>query len=424
MRPYIILLITITILFFISCNTTEPLNNTGLTLKLEDVSCTEVWVQFTSTGLQLPNTLTLYVDDKVKETINLNTADTLLYVDSLLPNQTYKIAAAMEQSNNRSNEISITTMDTTSHNFTWQTFTFGEHSSSTLYDVAIIDENNIWAVGEIYMLDSLGRPDPNAYNAVHWDGIKWELKRINMLSSCNPVTYPPLKAIWAFSANNIAVTSGGSIGWFDGNANRTDCGIKSLLAGAINKFWGNSNNNLYAVGNAGSIAHYNGSGWTKIESGTTSILNDVWGIKNELNRTIVYCAASSFFVPGDKKILKITDAKVDSVNWNRDVRLYSAWTNNDNFLYVCGEGVFVYRFGTWQQINLPAITTNSIRGNDINDVFAVGSMGTIFHFNGISWKVISSYTQKENYRVDFKNNVVAVGGYYNGKGFVEIGRRN
>ena len=46
--------------------------------------------------------------------------------------------------------------DTTSHNFTWQTFTFGEHSSSTLYDVAIINDSSIWAVGEIYMNDSLG----------------------------------------------------------------------------------------------------------------------------------------------------------------------------------------------------------------------------------------------------------------------------
>ena len=45
--------------------------------------------------------------------------------------------------------------DTTSHNFTWETWTFGEHSSSVLNDVAIIDENNIWAVGEIYMNDSL-----------------------------------------------------------------------------------------------------------------------------------------------------------------------------------------------------------------------------------------------------------------------------
>ena len=103
-----------------ACNTTEPppVNEYSLNLKLEDVSCTEIWLQFTSTGLELPNTLILYVDDQVNETINLSTEDTLLYIDSLLPNKTYKILAAVQQSNNESNELNITTMDTTSQNFT------------------------------------------------------------------------------------------------------------------------------------------------------------------------------------------------------------------------------------------------------------------------------------------------------------------
>lgn len=62
-------------------------------------------------------------------------------------------------------------MDTTSHNFTWQAFEFGKQTNvSRLFDVAIINENDIWAVGEIYMNDSLGNPATNAYNAVHWDG--------------------------------------------------------------------------------------------------------------------------------------------------------------------------------------------------------------------------------------------------------------
>ncbi|GAB6283729.1 MAG: hypothetical protein STSR0008_25320 [Ignavibacterium sp.] len=46
-------------------------------------------------------------------------------------------------------------MDTTSHNFSFETWTFGgEAGSSVLYDVAIIDENNIWAVGEIRISDT------------------------------------------------------------------------------------------------------------------------------------------------------------------------------------------------------------------------------------------------------------------------------
>jgi hypothetical protein len=428
----ILVLLPLLISLLISCNTTEPPGDQTLTLTLEDVSCTEAWIQLTTNNLQLPATINLLKNNTVAQTFSLSTKDSLLYIDSLLPNQNYSFQVSSIEypvspggtGNISSNKLTVTTMDTTSHEFTWQSWDFGgDCGSSSLYDVAIIDENNIWAVGEIYLRDSLGNYDPNAYNAVHWDGTKWELIRIPVLVNTT-IFYPPITTIIAFGINDIWF---GGVHWDGTKYTLKNNGWPLLPNGdgwRVNKMWGTSSSDLYAVGNNGNIAHYQNGSWKKIESGTTSIINDVWGITNELNKTILYCAVSSFFVPGDKKILKITDAKVDSVNWNKDVRLYSAWTNNDNFIYVCGEGVYVYKFGTWEQITLPAITSNSIRGTDINDVFAVGSMGTIFHFNGISWKVISSYTQKENYRVDFKNNVVAVCGYYNGKGFVEIGRRN
>jgi hypothetical protein len=58
-------------------------------------------------------------------------------------------------------------MDATSHDFTFQTFTFcGTAGSSTLYDVAIINENNIWAVGEIPVTDT-SQNGSTMYNAVH-----------------------------------------------------------------------------------------------------------------------------------------------------------------------------------------------------------------------------------------------------------------
>ncbi len=406
-------------------NTTEPVETLALTV--EDVSCTEVWVKIASANYQTPNTLTLFVNDKANQSITLVSSDTVLYIDSLLPNQSYKIKAAFAANNRQqtTNEVVAKTMDTTSHNFTWQTFTFGgEAGSCTLYDVAIVDENNIWAVGEIYMNDSLGNPDPNAYNAVHWDGSKWELKRIYYYGACSAVYYPPLKAIWAFSASNIVVTNGGSIGWFDGKKVRLDCGINPLLTGAINKIWGSSSSNLYVVGNSGNIAHYDGMSWKKIESGTTSIINDVWGINDKVGNSILYCPVSSFFEPGDKKILKITNNKVDSFLWNKDVRLYSSWTAKENFLIVCGEGAFENKFGTWNQIALPEVGMNSVRGNNINDIFIVGDYGFISHFNGINWKVMSSPIDKGYSKVNIKGDVVVICGQNQGYGIIEIGKRN
>ena len=181
------------LLFAESCNTTEPPplpdeTKPTLTLELDDVSCTEAWIELTTNNLPMPASLNVYNNDSLCNICNLTFQDTLLYFDSLLPSQVYKLKVTQTLgsiTSITSNELSVTTMDTTSHNFTWQTFEFGEASAggSILYDVAIIDENNIWAVGEIYMNDSLGNPDYKAYNTVHWDGQKWELKRIYTYSS-------------------------------------------------------------------------------------------------------------------------------------------------------------------------------------------------------------------------------------------------
>ena len=90
--------------------------------------------------------------------------------------------------------------DTTSHSFTWQTFEFGDDgaSPSSLKDVAIINDSDIWAVGSVYLNDSTGQPDYNAYNAIHWDGNKWNIKRLKYYGICSAVEYPPLNAIQFF----------------------------------------------------------------------------------------------------------------------------------------------------------------------------------------------------------------------------------
>ncbi len=410
-----------------SCNTTEPPSNQTLTLKLEDVSCTEAWVQLTTNNLQLPTTINILKNNSVAQTFSLSKSDTLIYIDSLFPNQTYKFKVALNTTNNpqpTTNEVLAQTMDTTSHNFTWQTFTFGEAGagSSTLYDVAIIDENNIWAVGEIYMNDSLGNPDPNLYNLIKWDGISWKLER-DYYNYQGSNFIAPLHSIFTFAINDVWVGSNQPMRW-NGNVWQKWDLLGNIWNGWINKIWASSSNDLYIVGNNGNIAHYQNGSWKKIESGTTSIINDVWGIMDNQSNVVLYCPVSSFFVPGDKKILKIVEYKVDSVTWNRDVRLYSAWAQNENFLYVCGEGVYVNKFGSWSQIDLPSVGTNSVRGNNINDIIVVGDNGFITHFNGVSWKVLSTFSDKGYSKVCIKGDIVAICGNHQGRGIIEIGKRN
>ena len=399
---YSLLFFFLILLCTTSCNTVDPPPDKAvLTLTLEDVSCTEAWITLTTSNLQLPATLNLLKDNTITKTIILQTVDTLLYIDSLLPNQTYKFQAVIQSINHSSNEITVTTLDTTSHNFTWQTWTFGEHSNSVLYDVAIINENCIWAVGEIYLNDSLGNPDHNAYNAVHWDGTTWELKRINMLSSCNPITYPPLRAIWAFSENNIVVTSGGSIGWFDGINNLTDCSIRPLLTGSLNKIWGSSSSALYVVGNNGNIAYWSGSNWMKIESGINENFQSIYGsIDSKTQTAEIICVASEEFNNVPTTLIKVNPIdhsaiKLDSQNLIPG--MIDIWFRPNRKYITAGSGIFsknkIHSGDLWiKEVDSQTNKwfTLSIDGDKYNNIIISGVMNEVIHYNGYSWQNLSS----------------------------------
>ena len=190
---------------FTSCKEEEsnpippPEEQPQINLTLEDRSCTEAWIKLSTSSLALPSTVDLYRDSSLVDTINLTSEDTVLYVDSLLPNHTYKYQSVIQSTGQSGNQLSVNTMDTTSHNRNWEVFLFGEYAQSIIRDIAIIDENNIWAVGEIYMLDSLGQQDPQRYNLAVWNGNDWEIKRVPYYYQGQPF-YNPIRSVFAFGA--------------------------------------------------------------------------------------------------------------------------------------------------------------------------------------------------------------------------------
>jgi hypothetical protein len=408
----------ISLLFLaVACNTTEPPNGEKptLTLKLEDASCTEAWITLSATNLTAEGgqaTLILKQNDEVRDTINLSSTDTLLYIDSLLPNTNYQYQASSIQNPATSNELTVTTMDTTSHNFTFETFTFGGSAgSSTLYDVAIINENNIWAVGEIYVAGT-SQNGYTKYNAVHWDGSQWELKRI--LYDGN---FWVIRTIFAFNENDV---------WFSAfvrfnGKNFIELPIPDILMGwSPNKIWGTSSNDLYIVGNNGNIARYNGSRWNRIESGTTTNIQDIWGIDN-----LILCAVSNVASAGDRKIIKIKNNQVSNFLWDTGRRVQSIWFNSSNAIYTCGGGVFLLKDGiNWNEVTeIPLYYTESIRGDGLNDIIVVGDFGLLAHFNGTSWKVYDNPVADIYYSCAVRENLVVAVGMKGNSGFIVVANK-
>jgi len=252
------------------------------------------------------------------------------------------------------------------------------------------------------------------------------LKRIYHYSSCNPVDYPPFKSIVAFSDTEIVLTSGGSIGWFNGKMNRTDCGIRPLLTGAINKLWGSSSSDLYAVGNNGNIAHWDGVRWRKIESGTTVDLLDVWGSPDG---SIVWACGENSKTVLIKIQNKLAQVVFEAAFPMPRVKnrfydgLLSLWTNNTNFIYVLtpfnlyrcsndtrGEGKELYPREDYFRGGYLRV-----RGTNTNDIFTCGNKTAVWHYNGFSWNEYAELRNDNQFLsgLDYKQNIVtAVGEKY------------
>ncbi len=325
-------------------------------------------------------------------------------------------------------------VDTTSHNFAWQTWTFGEHSSSILNDVAIVNDSSIWAVGEIYMNDSLGQPDPNAYNAVHWDGAEWKLFRIMFYTICgqqNRTPYPA-SSILVFSDSDIWVSMNGSqVARLNGT---TQIATYCLpISFSINKLWGSESNSIYAVGDFGNIVHYQNGSWTNIESGTDLDIYDIWGDYNSTNGAYeIIAVAAKEFVTYDKKIFRITGNSVQNISTDSiPYSIHGVWFKSGKKYFVAGDGLYskdnINATIEWDWLH-PDITNYylyAVRGQSINDLFACGAFGEIIHFNGSTWK---SYIQETSIygtlnNIDCKKNLVVAVGYANPKAIITMGTR-
>jgi len=423
-------LVSITV-WILSCDSNEPLippeTKPTFTLELDDASCIEAWLQLTTKDLTLPAELTLkqynQAGDSVTQTFSLSTKDSLLYIDSLLPNQTYKfkvVANTTSNSQPTTNEVELTTMDTTSHNFSFQSWTFGTVGSSTLYDVSIINENNIWAVGEIMIADTSVN-GYTIYNAVHWDGSQWNLLRIPNYDYPNTLIYGALQTIFAFSENDVWFCSYSNLVHYDGNSFTSKAQFMTSInfTGQVTKMWGTDKNNIYCVGRNGAIYHYNGTNWQRIESGTNANIVDISGIQNAEGKYTKYCAA-------DNVLLKIDgENAVSTINVEQGMFLNSVWAASNRIIYTAGSGVVLFKNNGWQTINSPEINTiYRIKGQSYNDIVGLSANLSIFHFNGYSWNSIQTGLNNIYLKLQIKNNIIATVGWQNDRAIITLLFRN
>ncbi len=322
-------------------------------------------------------------------------------------------------------------MDTTSHTVSWQTFALGDPASSVLYDVAIINDTLVYAVGEIYLRDSTGQLDPLLYNLAVWNGTMWDIRRLGYKNAIG-VFYNRIEWIFALNADDIWFAN--SVHW-DGKAyNSVDIGSSVFTGIGSTKMWGASGGQLYVVGNSGTIAYSpdHGASWQRLTSGTTLNFHDIWGATNpNTGQQEILAVASDPFGTHEKTIVQISGTTVATISDSGIVEpISTVWFMSGRRYYVAGSGLTsplwhkrTLSEARWTNDVIPSFQyyVFSIRGTDVNDLFTCS--GEFLHFNGFSWMKYPGITSGETYvSIAVKGKLtVAVG---NGRGGrIALGRR-
>lgn len=174
--------------------------------------------------------------------------------------------------------------------------------------------------------------------------------------------------------------------------------------------WGSSAGDVFAVGDNGTILHYDGSSWTVMDHpGPKWVLNDVWG-----------AAGNDVYAVGDLGLI----LHYDGVSWSmmENNPFYDAWmppdfltisgTSRNNFFVGDDNGtVWQYHGGKWTELGgegsgsrncgLSRIVDMSITPGD--DVFAVsdapyaGYSSGACYYDGSKWVTMKDLS---NYRFD------------------------
>jgi len=211
------------------------------------------------------------------------------------------------------------------------------------------------------------------------------------------------------SGDQWAVGENGTVLHFEGAAWVTiDAGTTENL----NDVFFVSESDGYTIGNAGLVLHYDGSNWSTVDVGTTNNLNG-----------ISFADANMGWIVGDAGIT----IKYDAGSWSEETtgnskKLYDIYVLDAANVWACGEGNTVMHFnGTeWMSEAVGTRDLYAIWFVSENDGWVTGKSGKMFHYNGTAWIEEASGTSKDLYAISFDANNIgyAVGKQSGSKGIM------
>ncbi len=302
---------------------------------------------------------------------------------------------------------SPTPPDTTSHEVVWDVHIVGDWGTH-LDDVFALSPDFVIAVGKVQ--DSSQYPYPN--NCYLWDGNS--LKPFSMpINNNDTVTIDSkyrdgeINSIWMFRRDNLwyamdnkstyahlTIANGDTNLKSENNFVRTD--ISGAMGWAI---WAKDTNDIFFGGSQGGIIRYHDKVWIryKIETVRNGI-TDLWGLNSD---NVFMCANggnSGYFYRYDGSNWNLLwtnsfPSLADSVNFGQ---VHCTWgLPNSDSIWIAGMWLGKMKKDGSGKVrlikSLESYGLNKIRGSKWNNIFFVGGMGAILHYNGNSLHFYNDY---------------------------------
>jgi len=439
-KQKLLLLLTAALVWFtIGCNKSSPPTepppdkHPNVEIIVDDLSSTEAWFNISLSDTLINNRVILKLNNITFKEFNLALQDTNLFLDSLDYNKAYTLKGFLFDDDKliNSTETLFRTLDITSNNITWQIFKPNASNSSSWRDVTIINDNDIWVAGEVYLFDSLGNNDTNPYGAAHWDGNEWSILKVPYRRSPFLTEFRPgkLRSIINFGSNAVYATSGYNLLKWNGSIWEEKI---VTLDVDINRILGSDENNIYGAGYNGNVYRYTGSGWEKLPNLTDIHLMDVYGTpdgskvwvcgwSNDESRSILleYDGNNGRILWERVGSPPITQPQYASTVWAGKNKMYFAGGRKIYFKYAFSDSLYPH-FGI---NNWPY----RIRGDAYNNIYVTGDNGMIWHFNGMAWVLINESADNIHRAIAVKNNIVIVVGknfeHFPPRALIYLGKR-
>ncbi len=199
-----------------------------------------------------------------------------------------------------------------------------------------------------------------------------DCKRLILLACTGLVLLGPT-ACW------FSDSGGGFIEWSE-----EESGVTEDLHG----IWGVSMEDIWAVGDSGTIIHFDGVKWSSVDSATGADLKDVWGT-----------ADFNIWAVGSYDENKGVILHYDGEKWSEIINqvgqnLFAIWGSKPSDVWALGgsdEKALLLHFdgASWQMVTVPAGMDmgRDMWGDDSGNLF-VASQGIVAKFDMTSWTIL------------------------------------